>query len=263
MLSNEQYDHFETFGFVVLRRFFDPEEVGILREEFERGLDLAYRQHPFDGSERHCVQQMGPDTPYYAGLLEDERFWSTTAQIYGDDAFAVVTDANRYIGDTSWHFDHFIDPAEDCYGVKFVFYLDPVDPDTGALRLVPGSHKNPLHNDLRESMPSMGLAIRDVPAFVCSFEPVDVIAFDMRCWHASSGGVQGRRMSTCCYYKNPETPEEERGARNRAAMNRTPSEYKQSGETLFHADWTANSKGSVLRQGWIQRLRELDFLPAD
>ena len=46
--------------------------------------------------------------------------------------------------------DHNADPTQDCYGVKFAYYLEPVDAESGALRLIPGSHKNPLHEDLRE-----------------------------------------------------------------------------------------------------------------
>ncbi|MDP7743410.1 MAG: phytanoyl-CoA dioxygenase family protein, partial [Lentisphaeria bacterium] len=186
MLSNEQYQHFQTFGFIILRQFFTSDEVKNLHEEFEKGLNLAYKDRPFDGSERHWASQLGPDTPFYASLPEDERFWSIAAQLYGEDAFIANTDANRYIGDTPWHFDHFIDPAEDCYGVKFAFYLDPVGPDSGSLRLVPGSHKLPLHDDLRENMPLMGLSVEDVPSYISTCEPGDVLAFDMRCWHASS-----------------------------------------------------------------------------
>jgi hypothetical protein len=261
MLSNEQYQHFQTFGFIVLRQFFTLDEVSTLRAEFEKGLDLAYRHRPFDGSERHWVSQMGPETPFYAHLLEDQRFWSITAQLYGEDAFATGTDANRYVGNTGWHPDHHVDPKEDCYGVKYAFYLDPVGPDTGALRLIPGSHRNPLHDDLRENLKSMDLGIEEIPSYVCTCEPVDVVAFDMRCWHASSGGSEGRRMSTCCYYKNPKTPEEAAAARKRAAGSRNaPAQYHRPDDPLFHPDWVANPRNSALRRGWINRLKELEFL---
>ena len=261
MLSNQQYQHFQTFGFIVLRQFFTLDEVTTLREEFEKGLDLAYQHRPFDGSERHWTPQLGPDTPYYASLLEDQRFWSITAQLYGEDAFAVGTDANRYIGDTRWHPDHHADPKEDCYGIKYAFYLDSVGPETGALLLIPGSHRNPLHDDLRDNLKSMDLGIADISAHICSCEPVDIVAFDMRCWHASFGGNEGRRMSTCCYYKNPETPEEETAARKRAAGSRNaPAQYHRPDDPLFHPTWVANPQNSALRQGWIDRLQELEFI---
>lgn len=263
MLSNQQYQHFQTFGFIVLRQFFTPDEVTTLCEEFEKGLDLAYQHRPFDGSERHWTPQLGPDTPFYASLLEDQRFWSITAQLYGEDAFAVGTDANRYIGDTRWHPDHHADPKEDCYGIKYAFYLDSVGPETGALRLIPGSHRNPLHDDLRDNLKSIDLGIADIPAHICSCEPVDIVAFDMRCWHASFGGNEGRRMSTCCYYKNPETPEEETAARKRAAGSRNaPAQYHRPDDPLFHPAWIANPQNSALRQVWIDRLQELEFIEA-
>ena len=261
VLSNEQYQQFQTFGFVVLRQFFTSDEVAVLSAEFENGLDLAYAGQPFDGSQRHWVQQMGPDTPFYSRLPEDERFWSITAQLYGEDAFAVSVDANRYVGDTGWHPDHRADPTEDCYGIKFAFYLDPVGPDSGALRLVPGSHKRPLHDDLRESIQSMGLAAEEIPSYVCTSSPGDVVAFDVRCWHASFGGDEGRRMSTCVYYKNPETPEEKLAARKRAASSRqTPAHFDRPDDPLFHPQWIANHENSALRQRWIERLTELGFL---
>ena len=31
MLGNEQYQHFQTFGFIVLRQFFTADEVATLR----------------------------------------------------------------------------------------------------------------------------------------------------------------------------------------------------------------------------------------
>lgn len=261
MLDDRQYQHFRTFGYIVLPRFFTPAEVDTLSAEFEKGLDLAYAHRPFDGTERHWVGQMGPDTPFYAGLLEDERLWSITAQLYGEDAFAVGTDANRYIGDTRWHPDHRVDPEEDCYGIKFAFYLDPVGPTSGALRLVPGSHRNPLHDDLRSYIETMSPPLEGIPAQVCTSSPGDVVAFDMRCWHASIGGDTGRRMSTCCYYKNPATPAEEQAARQRAAGSRkAPAQYNRPDDPLFHPDWVANRPNSPLRRRWIDRLGQLGFL---
>ena len=37
MLNNEQYQHFQTFGFVILRQFFTADEVATLSAEFETG----------------------------------------------------------------------------------------------------------------------------------------------------------------------------------------------------------------------------------
>ena len=208
---------------------------------------------------------MGPETPFYANLLEDERFRSIAAQLYGAYAFAVGTDANRYVGDTRWHPDHRIDPHEDCYGVKFSFYLDPVDAETGTMRLVPSSHKRPLHDDIHAYIESQEL--EQIPDYVCVSEPGDVFAFDMRCWHASFGGAKGRRMSTCVYCKNPEGPEgpegpeEEAAARKRAEGSRNaPAQYKHQANQSSDTEWLANRHNHPLRQQWITRLTELGFV---
>ena len=68
-------------------------------------------------------------------------------------------------------------------------------------------------------------------------------------------------MSTCCYYKNPKTPEEAAAARKRAAGSRNaPAQYHRPDDPLFHPDWVANPRNSALRRGWINRLKELEFL---
>mgnify|MGYP001235738766 CR=1 FL=1 len=53
MLTAEQSQYFQTFGFIILRQFFSPDEVATIRAEFEKGLDAACADTPFDGSERH------------------------------------------------------------------------------------------------------------------------------------------------------------------------------------------------------------------
>ena len=46
---------------------------------------------------------LGPQTPFFAHLPEDPRFYQVAEQLYGDDVFGMAADANRYVGDTRWH----------------------------------------------------------------------------------------------------------------------------------------------------------------
>ena len=150
MLIEQQYKHFQTFGFLILPQLFGQEELQIINIEFKRGLEKAYFDNPFDETCRHWTTMMGPETPFFAHLLEDSRFCQVAEQLYGEDVMGMGCDANRYVGNTNWHPDHHVDPIVDCYGVKFAYYLEPVGAENGALRLIPGSHKNPLHDDLRD-----------------------------------------------------------------------------------------------------------------
>ena len=115
MLTDHQLQHFRTFGFVTLRKLFTPEEVEILREEYESELDHVYADQPFKGETRYWTMMLHPRTPLYASLLEDERLCGVAEQLYGDDVIGIGTDANRYVGDTGWHPDHRADPSADCF----------------------------------------------------------------------------------------------------------------------------------------------------
>ena len=91
--------------------------------------------------------------------------------------------------------DHGTDPTQDCYGIKMALYLEPMDAATGALRLIPGSHLEPLHSTLQAGRSSVtvsdsrpademtALLSEDdgtrVPQYVCATQPGDVVAFDV------------------------------------------------------------------------------------
>ena len=261
MLTDQQFDHYNTFGFVVLRQALSPDELATIEVEYEDGLNAAYAHKPFDGSKRHWTNTLGAETPFMASLLEDARFHKTAQQLYGEDVLGMGADANRYVGHTSWHPDHNADPKKDCYGIKFAYYLDPVGARSGALRIVPGSHKFPLHQEVGNTIRRCGLEIQDVPSYVCESMPGDVVAFDLRLWHASWGGAAGRRMCTFVYYHNPRGAEEEAATRNRAARSvKATAQYDRPNDPLYPPHWLANHNGSPLRQRWIQRLGELGFL---
>jgi hypothetical protein len=258
MLTEAQVKHFQTFGFLILRQLFNAAELKVIRAEFEHGLGAAYRHLPFDGTLRHWVPMMGPETPFFASLLEDPRFHHVAAAMYGDDVLGTLIDANRYIGDSPWHPDT---ASLHQYGVKFAFYLEPVRAEIGALRVIPGSHKRPLHDEIVQHLAASHPGFRDVPAYICSSEPGDVVAFDLRLWHGSCGGAADRRMCTVVFYNNPKTAEEEEVTRRQAAANPDFAEiFGRPVEPLYHPHWVANPQGNPMRQRWINRLRELGFL---
>ena len=261
MLTDQQLDLFNTFGFLILRQLFSPEELATIEGEFESGLNVAYHDSPFDGSKRHWTKTLGPETPVMASLLEDSRFYGPAQQLFGEDVIGMAADANRYVGNTSWHPDHIADPSKDCYGIKFAYYLDSVGAQTGALRVVTGSHKYPLHQEVGDTIERCGLDVPDIPGFVCESDPGDVVAFDLRLWHASWGGSTGRRMCTCVYYHNPQGPEEEAATRDRASRSvKTPTHFGRPNDPLYHPHWLENETGSPIRDRWIRRLEELGFM---
>jgi hypothetical protein len=246
MLTEKQVLFYQTFGFLVLRRLFSPDEVETINRELIRRLDTVYHDRPFDGTMRHGAAMMGPDTPFFATLLEDQRFLGAARQLYGDDVIASGLSGNRYVGNSDWHPD--VD-ATHPGGPKFAIYLEPVGADSGALRVIPGSHRSPFHDRLREDlgmhMEKAGFDIPELPAFMCESQPGDVVVFDLRLWHASWGGASDRRMCTVEYLKHPRSPAEQQTIRDIAR------------NTVRDPDWQVYAQTSPARQASLDRLREL------
>jgi ectoine hydroxylase-related dioxygenase (phytanoyl-CoA dioxygenase family) len=246
MLSQQQIQFFQTFGFLVLRRLFTPAEMATMNDEFMRRLEAVYHDRPFDGTTRQGTSLMGPDTPFYASLMEDTRFVTITEQLYGDDFIGGGLGGDRYVASTHWHPDV---NAEHEGGPKFAFYLDRVDGETGALRVLPASHKSPYHDELRANlgmhMEKAGFDIPALPAFVCDSTPGDVVVFDLRLWHASWGGYKDRRMVSMVHYRNPRTP----GGR---ANLRSAAEH-----SLQDPLWLSGAERSPRWQRWAEQLRVL------
>ena len=152
-------------------------------------------------------------------------------------------------------------------GVKFAFYLQPLDENNGALRFIPGSHKEPFHSDIRKIVlkesnggvvDEEGLDVDEMPAYVARSRPGDVIAFDNRTWHASWGGGFDRRMCSLGYFAAPATYEEETSIQEMV-------EQEASLVDVFplvkrHPYWISNPDGSPIRERWIGFLEHWGFI---
>lgn len=269
MLTQEQLNHYQTFGFVILRNLFTPEEIETLQAEFDRAAERAAKFVPFDGTQRQSVYFNGQDGPFFVSLTEDPRFVDVAEQMYDDEVFATgPASCTRFINPgTKWHPD-----TINCNqsGVGFVFFLQPVRADHGALRVLPGSHRNPWHDELREIRIKQKLGgehpirkalggIENVPSFACEADPCDVVAFEVRLWHASWGGFKDRRLCRVSFYNGPKTPEEMEATRWQLLGNQ-PENYTGSpwdDPALFPDGWRANPGGHPKRQRWIDQMRDI------
>jgi len=211
MLTLAQQAYFETFGFIVLRQAFTSDEIASITQEFDQALALDRQGKAFSGEKRQGVfAVIERRMPW---LVEDSRIYDAIEQLLGPGFVWIGSDSNLYVGDTGWH----PDGSMLGYGrIKVAFYLDPVAKDSGCLRVIPGSHKLPLHEDLKPlieqrkdpSVSPFGVEPRDVPCFPLESHPGDVVLFNQNTWHASFGGQSGRRMFTLNFGAKPEAPEQ-------------------------------------------------------
>jgi hypothetical protein len=258
-LDQNQLHFFKTFGYAVLRKLLKPDELEIIEREHRDGLAAAFPDEPFDGTLGQWTRMMNEETPFFASLTEDPRFLTPAQQICGEDVLGNGTDAHFSVGNTDWHSDsNWQRNSEEVQlAVKYHFHLDPVTAETGALRFIPGSH---LLRDAEREMFQEALdkvPLESVPCQAVPTQPGDVILFDIRTWHASLGGMPGRRVCNAEYFRNPDTTE---GIEMLREIARLQSGSRNAHQFLYPKNWLANPHDSPVRQRWIDRFLEIDFL---
>lgn len=211
-LTEQQQQFFDTFGFLVFPGLL-ADRVHSIIEDFE----TLFRTHggghngtTHDGTARSCLVPFIDQSANLSALLEDPRISGIARGLLGDDFNYVGSDGNYYVGDTSWHSDGFHPVGK---FIKIALYLDPVARDTGALRVIPGSHRIDLVDkwQARQAIqaPSLwNIEQRDVPAVALESTPGDVVAFNHNLMHAAFGGNNRRRMFTFNLCRRCKTPEE-------------------------------------------------------
>jgi hypothetical protein len=211
VLTEKEVRYFRTWGFLVLRGWLAPDEVKQLRAEFDSAMASAYTGNEFDGTKRHWIPMMGPAAPTFGKLAGDPRFHESARELSGIDLILFAVDANRYVGDTNWHPD-----GGGAHSVKFTIYLDPVGAESGALRVIPLSHRATtrlaepgLAAEYKEMVVSAveeanrAEDIRSLPAVPLESTPGDVVVFDPHIFHASVGGNNDRPMCTVAWLPYP------------------------------------------------------------
>ncbi len=270
-VSTARTRFFDTFGFVKLPGLL-ADDIRWISDEFDavwsRRTDINH-----DGSQRTIY----PDaflnaSPVLAQLIEHPLLSSISEELIGSGVTYYGGDGNYYSGDTSWHRDVFrIPDGEEAKTIvrhiKIAFYLDPLTAETGALRVIPGSHHlgDTYATQLREHVANgsadlgvdgitdLGVPPKEVPALALPVEPGDVLIFDHRIMHASFGGGRARRMFAMNLCERCDT------SRQRELTARLFRMYGNQGMTHFFSE-------EVTRDAPAERLRRiepaLEFDPA-
>jgi hypothetical protein len=265
MLSPAQIAHFHAFGFIVLRQWFTAQEVTRIQSESSAVLEQTYRDTPFDGSLRHfCCLNDDDMAPTCAGLLGDPRFFDVAEQLVGK-VMPIWNDANRYVDAvTGWHPD--VVPHEWAMrlaAVKFCHYLQPVRAHSGALRLIPGSHRRPYHDQVRSFISDHPGDTAAVPAYICETDPGDVVVFSTPTWHASVGGQKDRRLNTVAFYQSPTRDDDMRELLEslHGQVHHIRSAHHWTGE-VFPREWLRRAASDPSRRRVVERMHSYGMLKA-
>ena len=199
-LSQHQLDFFDTFGYLAFPGLLN-DCIDKIIEEFEDIWVKSGRTH--DGVKRSALVPFSDQSEYLSSLLDDPRIHDIASNLCGEDFNYFSGDGNYYVGDTAWHSDGY--NTRIVRMIKMAFYLDPVKENTGALRVIPGSHKtndtyaNLLQSHLKstDGNPSLfGMTGDKIPAVALESNPGDILVFDQNIKHSSWGGSKARRMFT-------------------------------------------------------------------
>jgi ectoine hydroxylase-related dioxygenase (phytanoyl-CoA dioxygenase family) len=220
-LTEQQLAFIDTFGYLVLPGLLG-DKINRIVDEFEAVFVAKGGGHdgkPHDGTARSCLVPFIDQSEYLAALLDDPRVDGIFTSLLGADYNYLGSDGNFYVGDTGWHSD--TDWSGKMRGkpprifYKMALYLDPVTRQTGALRVIPGSHRfgdtfaEDLQQRLRNSHETMGVGGAEVPAIALESNPGDVVVFNQNTKHSAWGGSNRRRMFTInctSRYRDDEIP---------------------------------------------------------
>jgi ectoine hydroxylase-related dioxygenase (phytanoyl-CoA dioxygenase family) len=215
-LTGQQLAQFDTFGFLGFPGLLADRAEAII-EAFGENWAKHGGGHdgkPHDGKARSVVVQFLDQSEYLSTLLDDPRVHDIAASILGDDFNYMGSDGNFYVGDTKWHSDGYGGRGGPKH-IKLAFYLDPLTRHTGALRVIPGSHRvgepyaDQLEREVRKSDTLWGISGDQVPAQALESVAGDVLVFNHDLKHSAWGGSSRRRMFTmnCCeHYPDDKLP---------------------------------------------------------
>jgi hypothetical protein len=183
----------EDDGYVVLRGVVDG---AALAAEMEEAMTAAFAQaeHANVGSAGttfRYLPMMSSRTP--VSLAATVALAARAAELLDAPVLPGRTKATRYLSGTGWHRDS----SAPLRSIGFLCYLDALDGDSGALQVVPGSHR-PSSAGSADVATDDGGASSDEPdardVLVLPTAPGDAIVLDEHLLHASTGGGRWRRQ---------------------------------------------------------------------
>jgi hypothetical protein len=204
-LTEEQVRFFDAFGFLLIPGLF----AGDI-ERITRGFEQVFEENPtwdtnvelhFD-EQRSIIPAFIDKSDDLRWLLDDQRVVAIVTRLVGADYEYAESDGNLFYCETSWHSDMYSAPMEQ-FHLKLSFYLDPLDAESGAIRLIPGTNfwdsefARTMRRDLvtpTKTTETFGVRWDEIPSWPLETLPGDLVLWNFRTVHASFKGGKRRRL---------------------------------------------------------------------
>ncbi len=218
MLTTEQISFFETFGFLCLRQLFSSAEMADFTREFEELMKVNPGVRT--GPTHQAVSPFVELGPTLTRLPEDDRIYLPMEQLLGSEFIwggsEGVSGTFNETNNHNWHCDRAGQIDLQYTRIKIMIYLQPMGKETGALRVIPGSHHAkfhrgllPLHDQHEETCPgAFGVDGPDLCCHALEVDPGDVVVFNHYLFHAVYGKQEGRRYVALKFAAEPKNEAE-------------------------------------------------------
>ena len=195
LLTQNQIDYFGAFGFLRLRGLFDEATMGPVTEAADSLWNKDFGGQP-DPTATLQQDRFVERSPVLLSLIDDARLYDKLQQLLGERFVFCGSEGNHGVAGSPtahhWHADR---PGAAELGylrIKVMLYLVPMTQDNGALRVIPGSHRAPLHQALLpfnqrhvEKDPIFfGEHGSNIPAHVIDTDPGDAVLFSQTLFHS-------------------------------------------------------------------------------
>lgn len=208
-LTPQQLRFFKTFGFLHIPGFLgqDVEKITDAFEDvFASTPSVETRTDTHFGQRRLAIGNFLENDPRLHALETDPRIRGVVDSILGPESEYCQTDGNILYCDSAWHCDIYGSPL-DRFHIKLFFYLDVLDGESGALRMIPGTnHYNSkfavrLRRELvyEDVAKVFGVSVDQIPAWTIPNQPGDLVVGNYRTIHATFNGIPRRRLFTMNY----------------------------------------------------------------
>jgi ectoine hydroxylase-related dioxygenase (phytanoyl-CoA dioxygenase family) len=220
----QQAEFFRTFGALRVPGLFAAEIDSItagfeemFRDVPSEAVDGTFSLHrpitPGETPRRQITSEFIERSPQLAWLRDDARINDLARALLGDGYRYEGSAGNLFSSYIHWHSDYFRSTLPSEMHIKLSFYLDDLDADSGALRVMPGTnHPGPfrssLYDEQRETkigemQRRFGLEQEDLPCWAITSHPGDLVVFDDSILHANFNGGARRRMFSLQFAQAP------------------------------------------------------------
>ena len=196
VVSQQHAEFFAREGYLHVPRLL-ADEITWIVDEFDEVLNAAgARPGDARATSRDLLYPLIDRREPLCRILDLPVVEELVGLLLGPDANYLGSTGGYFVGDTEWHRDS---ARPTPLRMKVYCNLTTVDGDSGALRVIAGSHERGEH---------WGAGPGEGREVVLASLPGDVVVFDQTVLHASFGGPPDRRAFTMTFGRRCHTPEE-------------------------------------------------------